>query len=176
MKSFTRPAVAAAALVAAFGCTPAVNPAPVAARGSCAAEVPSADVSRWQSVSAEGFTFCVPPDWSATGRTTWSRGTARVTWGVGQTVADADIPSMVSAANRPAPACVGSASKGVQIHRTAEVIGGREAQVWRNRYRQGFYTGAHWTTPHIYIVGEASDAATADLEMVILRTARVASR
>lgn len=175
MKRITRPAVAAAVLAAAFGCRPAVNPSPVAASGSCSAEVPSADVSGWKSVAAEGFTFCVPPDWNASGRT-WSRGTARVTWGVGETVAQADVPGMVAMANRPAPACVSSASKGVQIHRTAEVIGGREAQVWRNRYRQGFYTGAHWTTPHVYIVGEASDAATADLEMVIVRTARVASR
>ncbi|HEX8907282.1 MAG TPA: hypothetical protein VF771_20690 [Longimicrobiaceae bacterium] len=168
-----RSAAVAAASLAVFGCRAATNPAPMAAHG-CSARVPSADVSRWQSVEAEGFTFCVPPDWSASGRT-WSRGSDRVTWGVGETVAKADVPAMVQAANRPAPACVSSPAKNVQIHPTAEVIGGHEAQVWRSRYGQGFYTGGHCSTPHFYIVGEASDAATADLEMLIVRTARVAS-
>lgn len=176
MKRYTGSAAVAAALVTTFGCTPAPNPAagPTAARGACSAQVPSADVRGWQTVEAEGFTFCVPPDWSASGRT-WSRGTARVTWGVGRTIASADVPAIVQAANRSAPACVPSASKGV-VRRHPEVIGGREAQVWRNRYRQGFYTGAHWSTPHVYIVGEATDSATADLEMVIVRTARLAAR
>lgn len=174
MMSSARFAAVAAASLALVGCGAAANPAPLAARG-CTARVPSADVSGWQRVEAEGFTFCVPPGWSASGRT-WSRGAARVTWGVGNTVAEADLPGGVQAANKPAPACVSSPEKRVQIHPTAEVIGGRPAQVWRSRYARGFYTGAHWSAPHVYIVGEASDAAAADLEMTIVRTARVAAR
>ena len=174
MKSSARFAAVAAASLLALGCRAATNPAPLAAQ-DCTAQVPSADVSGWRSVEAEGFTFCVPPDWSASGRT-WSRGTARVTWGVGTAVAEADVPEMVRAANRPVPSCVPTPPKNVLVRPTAEVIGGHEARVWRSRYSRGFYTGAHWSTPHFYIVGEASDAATADLEMVIVRTARVASR
>ena len=145
MKRFTGSAAVAAALVAMFGCTPTRSPAtgPTAARGACSARVPSADVRGWQTVEAEGFTFCVPPDWSASGRT-WSRGTARVTWGVGRTIASADVPAL---AKGSAPACVPSSLKGV-VQTRSEVIGGREAQVWRNSFRQGFYTGAHWSAPH----------------------------
>lgn len=178
MKRFTGSAAVASALLA-VGCTSGSGPSPAAgptaARGACSAVVPSADVSGWQTVEADGFSFCVPPDWTASGRT-WSRGTARVTWGVGRTVATADVPAIVRAANRPVASCVPSSAKGTVVHRRPEMIDGREAQVWRNRYRQGFYTGAHWSAPHVYIVGEATDSATADLEMVILRTTRVATR
>jgi len=183
VKSLAWPAAVAAASFAAFGCgtnpSPAAGPAVGSASGSasraCNAEVPAADVSTWHSVEAEGFTFCVPPDWSASGRS-WSRGTAKITWGLGTTVATADVPAIAQGASRPAFACTSPTTKRVQIHPRAEMIGGRQAQVWRDHVRQGFYTGGHWTAPHFYIVGEASDAATADLEMLIVRTARVASR
>ncbi|HYH79090.1 MAG TPA: hypothetical protein VEX86_04815 [Longimicrobium sp.] len=178
MKRFAWSAAVAAASLASFGCRAAVNPAPVAgaAGNGCSAAVASADVSGWRSVEADGFTFCVPPDWSVGGSgRSWSRGTARVTWGLGRTVAAADVPAMAQASSQPAFACTGP-SKGARIHPRPEMIGGRQAQVWRSRVRQGFYTGGHWSAPHFYIVGEASDAATADLEMTILRTARVASR
>jgi hypothetical protein len=181
VKSYAWSAAVAAASLAGLGCTAATNRAPAAgpsagsAAQACNASVPTADVSAWHSVEAEGFTFCVPPDWSASGRS-WSRGTARVTWGLGSTVAAVDVPAIARGASRPAFACVSGPTKRVQIHPTAEVIGGREARVWRDHVRQGFYTGGHWSAPHFYIVGEASDAATADLEMLIVRTARVASR
>src|SRR5215218_5814855 len=67
VRSFAWSAAVAAASLAVFGCRAGTNPAPVAesdARG-CNARVASADVSGWQRVEAEGFTFCVPPDWSA---------------------------------------------------------------------------------------------------------------
>jgi hypothetical protein len=179
VKSLAWPATVAAASFAVLGCgtnpAPATGPAVGSAAHACSARVPAADVSAWHRVEAEGFTFCVPPDWSASGRS-WSRGTARVTWGLGSAVASADVPQIARAASRPAFACTSGPTKHIQIHPTAEVIGGREAQVWRDHVRQGFYTGGHWSAPHFYIVGEASDAATADLEMTILRTARVASR
>jgi hypothetical protein len=179
VKSLAWRAAVAAASIAALGCgtnpVPSGGPTAGLAARACNAEVPAADVSAWHSVEAEGFTFCVPPDWSASGRS-WSRGTARITWGLGSTVASADLPAIAQATTRPAFSCTSAATKHVQIHPTAEVIGGREARVWRDHVRQGFYTGGHWSEPHFYIVGEASDAASADLEMVILRTARVASR
>ncbi len=179
MKRIAWPAAVAAASLAGFGCgtnpAPAAGPAVGSAANACTAVVPAADVSAWHGVVADGFTFCVPPDWSASGRS-WSRGTARVTWGLGSAVAPADVPAIAQASSRPAFSCTSTATKRIQIHPRAEVIGGREARVWRDHVRQGFYTGGHWSEPHFYIVGEASDAATADLEMLIVRTARVVSR
>ncbi|HET7233486.1 MAG TPA: hypothetical protein VFJ16_25975 [Longimicrobium sp.] len=182
MKRFTwSPAVAAASL-AALGCgtgpvaglASRAGPAPVASReaNACNAEVSSADVSRWRRVEAMGFTFCVPPDWSASGDRAWSRGTARVTWGISRNVAASDIPSLVEAASRAMPACVSAPARGSDVHPTPEMIGGRQAHVWRASYPRGFYTGGHWYDPHFYIVGEAGDAATADLEMAIVHTVR----
>jgi len=169
MKRLARSAAAVAASLAVVGFRAGTSPAPVA--NDCGARVQSADAARWRVVEAMGFTFCVPPEWSGSGRT-WSRGDARVTWGIGRNVADSDIPSVVQATNRPLPSCVSAPARGQDILTTPEVIGGRQALVWRSSYPRGFYTGGHWHDPHFYIVGEAPDAATADLEMAIVRTVR----
>jgi hypothetical protein len=173
VKRLARTAAVAAASLAAFGCRAGTNPAPVA--NACGVRVASADGPRWQRVEAMGFDFCVPPGWNGSGRT-WSRGTARVTWGISRVVAPADVPAIVQASSRSLPTCVSAPARGQDIHTTPEVIGGRQAQVWRSQYPRGFYTGGHWHDPHFYVVGEAPDAATADLEMVIVRTVRIASR
>lgn len=169
MKRLGWPAAVAAASLAAFGCRAGTGPAPVA--NACGERVPSAQVSGWRMVEAQGFSFCVPPDWSASGRS-WAHGTARITWGIGRQVAQGDVPAIAQAESRSLPACVSAPARGADIHPTPEMIGGRQAQVWRSRYPRGFYTGGHWHDPHFYIVGEAPDAATADLEMTIVRTVR----
>jgi hypothetical protein len=174
VKRFTWCAAVVAASLAAFGCRAGTSPAPVA--DGCGARVAQADVSRWQRVEALGFTFCVPPDWRASGGRSWSRGNARVTWGISRLVAQADVPPIVQASASPGFSCVSAPARGADLHMTPETIGGRQAQVWRSSYPRGFYTGGHWHDPHFYVVGEAPDAATADLEMVIVRTVRIASR
>lgn len=143
----------------------------------CRATVASIDVSTWREIAAEGFTFCVPADWRGGGRT-WRRGSAQITWGKGthprKQVAVVTETVVVPAGVVPQPPSGPPPNSDVQ--RFNEEIGGHRASVWRNRFGQDYHTGADWESLRIWIVGEATDPAAADLQVTIFRTVRFQSR
>ena len=59
-----------------------------------------------------------------------------------------------------------------EVRRFTEAIGGLQADVWRNRFGRNYYTGAEWASAAVWLVGEARDSRTADLEVVMYRTVR----
>jgi hypothetical protein len=172
-----KPAAATVALIAAAGCASGGgSPSPSAASPAradqvataCTATVAGADLSAWREVAADGFTFCVPPDWRGSGRR-FTRGQAEVTWGSGerrvesgtvtQTVVATDLASI------PLPTAM-------DRQESAETIEGRLASVWRYQREGSFRVGAKWTTPRLWLSGTASSAPMADTEMTIIRTVR----
>jgi len=166
---------ALAALVAAGGCGhggATRAPAPVA-DAPCTAYVASRDLSGWKAVAADGFTFCVPPEWRVS-RNSGSGQNATLTWGTGEqphtvvreevrTVSPSEIAALVS----------GTAQ--TDYRRFTENIGGRDASVWRNRSRDAYFTGAQWTTPRVWLVGTEQTADAAEIEITIIRTVRFPS-
>ncbi len=143
----------------------------------CRATVAGIDVSTWREIAAEGFTFCVPPDWRGGGRT-WRRGSARINWGKGthprQQVAVVTETMVAPAGAAPQPPS--GPPPNSEIQRFTEEIGGHRASMWRNRFGQDYHTGADWESLQIWIVGEATDRAAADLQIAVFRTVRFHSR
>ena len=146
-------------------------PAPPAV--ACRTGVPGVEVSSWREVAAEGFTFCVPSDWRGGGRT-WRRGSAEITWGKGtrprQQVAVVTETVIVPAGAVPRPPSGPPPDSDLQ--RFTEEIGGHRATVWRNRFGQVYHTGADWESLRVWIVGEAADPASADVQVTVFRTVR----
>jgi hypothetical protein len=148
---------------------PASAPAPV----PCGATVQDVNVTAWREVAAEGFRFCVPPDWRVSDRT-WRHGGARLTWGLGappsrQRVATAVVAVPASELGAAGP---GSPIPDSDVRRFSEDIGGHLADLWRNRFGRSYYTGAEWSSPRVWLVGDAQDPATADLQITVFRTVR----
>lgn len=140
---------------------------------SCSAEVPAADLSSWQTVSGDGFTFCVPATWRARGRE-WHNAGAIMQWGTGSSPQrKITVPSTVRVVDaRRAP--VPSGPPPTEVQQSTQQIGGRSATVWRNRADGKNYIGAQWESPRVWLIGESADAPSADTQMLILRTVRFA--
>jgi hypothetical protein len=135
--------------------------------------VPGIEVASWREIAAEGFTFCVPPDWRGSGRSL-RRGSAEITWGKGTRP-----PQQVAVVTQTVVAPAGAVPRppsgpplDSDLRRFTEEIGGHRATVWRNRFGQGYHTGAHWESLRFWIVGEAADPASADMQLTIFRTVR----
>lgn len=58
------------------------------------------------------------------------------------------------------------------VRRFTEEIDGRTAQLWLNRVGRNYHTGAEWTGERVWIVGDATDPAAADVQIAIFRTVR----
>jgi hypothetical protein len=139
----------------------------------CTASIVAVDVSAWRQVTADGFTFCVPAEWRGSGRT-WRWSGARVTWGTGEPPRKRVVRTVVSAVP---PTQLGGANAGPSgSDLWPEAIGGRDAQIRRNRSGSTYYTEARWESPRVWLTGETGKADVADLEVQIFRTVRFASR
>ena len=142
----------------------------------CTVVVPEAGEEMWREVRATRFTFCVPVNWRPLGAParggadarTWRGGTGSITWGTGEhrprRIATAQV---IVRAGEPLP----SAPPG-QVRRFTEVIDERVAQLWDNEFEGKHYTGATWSRPAVYLEGEATDPATARLQLAVYRTVR----
>lgn len=183
MKPLVASVTALAVVVTIGGCS-AKRPAPSARvvkpaesaqalANSCSAEVPSADLSSWQTVSGDGFTFCVPATWHGRGRE-WRNAGAMMQWGTGSSPQrKITVPSTVPVVDiRRTPMNSGPPSTDVQ--QSTQQIGGRTATVWRNRSNGKNYVGAQWESPQVWLNGESADTPSADTQMLILRTVRFA--
>ena len=142
----------------------------------CAVPVPEPAREPWRQVRATGFTFCVPASWRPTGRPegrsvdarTWRGGSGSITWGRGEYRPQrTESRIAIVRAGEPLP------SPG-QVRRFTEVIDGRPAELWDNEFEGKHYTGARWTGQAVYLEGEATDPATARLQLVVYRTVRFA--
>ena len=164
-------AMAGACARAAQTSAPATVDQPLSPLAECHATVRDMDVSTWRAVSAETFTFCVPPDWRGSGRS-WRRGSGEISWGTGTHPREqvATVIATVPASDRA------TLSSGPlpdsDVRPFSEEIGGRRAEMWRNRIGQDYHTGADWEAMRIWMVGKARDATTADLQLAIFRTVR----
>lgn len=164
------------------GCASAGSTASPDAEAELAAPPPPCTVSvpsdePWREVRGNGFTFCVPASWRATGRSrdggpdasTWRGGGGSITWGTGaQGPRRVFVSEVTVRAGQPLPDPPG------RVSRFTEVIGGRRAQLWNNEFDGKHFTGATWTQPALYLEGEASDAGAARLQLEIYRTVRFA--
>ena len=150
---------------------------PAAASAPCGATVQGVDVSAWREVAANGFRFCAPTDWRVSGQT-WRHGGGSLTWGVGAHPRREAVATEVVAVRA---SDLGGAQPGMPIpdsdvRRFSEEIDGHLADVWRNRFGNKYYTGAQWSSPSVWLVGDADDPATADLEVAVFRTVRFSAR
>lgn len=177
------PLVLVGTAIAATACRsaqsrPVATTVPVAsAPAPCGATVQGADVSKWQEVAAGGFRFCVPSNWKLSGQT-WRHAGARLTWGVGEPPRREAVATKVVAVRA---SDLGAAQPGMPIpdsdvRRFSEEIGGHLADVWRNRFGRKYYTGAQWSSPRVWLVGDADDPATADQQVTVFRTVRFSAR
>jgi 2-polyprenyl-6-methoxyphenol hydroxylase-like FAD-dependent oxidoreductase len=139
---------------------------------ACRATVQGVDVTAWREIAAEGFRFCVPPAWRGSGQTL-RHGGASLTWGLGehpqrQAVATAVVTVPASELGTVTNGAVPNSD----VRRFTEDIGGRQADVWRNRFGNKYYTGAPWSSPRVWLIGDAEDAPSANLQVTIFRTVR----
>jgi hypothetical protein len=137
--------------------------APVVA---CQVPVASSPQQTWRQVSAEGFTFCVPPSWRQSASNTFRGEGGWIRWGVGQfrPTATATTTVTVPAGQLPLPA-------GRQ-NRFSESIGGSIAELWDNELEGTLYTGAQWTRPSVYLFGQSTSPAVRLQQLQIYRTVR----
>ena len=164
-------------LTVALGCggasRPATTPPALAADPNvppCTATVPSTDVTSWRAVAADGFTFCVPADWQQNGQQ-WRGGSAKIAWGTGEpparTATTSEIVTVPSGSAMPSRPV-----RAPELQRFKEDIGGRTADVFKNRYGSHYFTGARWSAPAVWMDGEASSGGAAELQIKIYRTVR----
>ena len=147
-------------------------PAPAAAIAAgepCAVPPDEADSASWRTVTATGFTFCAPPGWTRRGDAI-RRGVSAVRWGRGEHPRT-EVEAVVRVPAGSMPTGSGGPLDN-EVRRFTEAIGGLQADVWRNRFGRNYYTGAEWTSAAVWLVGEARDSRTADLEVVMYRTVR----
>jgi hypothetical protein len=151
----------------------AVPPDAAPALVPCGVTMQGVDVTAWREVAADGFRFCVPPDWRVSERT-WRHGGARLTWGLGSPPPRTEVATEVVAvpASQLGAVRPGTPIPDSDVRRFSEEIGGHVADLWRNRFGRKYYTGAQWSSPRVWLVGDAEDPATADLQVAVFRTVR----
>ena len=62
------------------------------------------------------------------------------------------------------------------VSRFGEMIGGSWAELFRSQRGGTYRTGVQWAEARLWLVGQAADARTADLELNIYRTVRFVAR
>lgn len=150
-----------------------------AAASPCVEAVSGTDLSSWQTVAGDGFTFCVPANWH--GRAyNWRSTAATMEWGLGKArgqrvkVIERRVVSrseIVAGAGRPPEAPLTA-----DTQRFTDQIDGHSVTLWRNRLNGKYYVGGQWDSPHVWLLGESDDSRSADTQMVILRTVRFVSK
>ncbi|HEU0055350.1 MAG TPA: hypothetical protein VFQ39_19315, partial [Longimicrobium sp.] len=82
---------AAALLASGAAAAQETAPAPAQEPPKCAIRVNDVDLTTWREVRADGFTFCVPPEWNPRGRTRdgvdpreWRGPSGSIEWGKGR--------------------------------------------------------------------------------------------
>lgn len=144
---------------------------------ACAVQSAGIELSSWQEVRAEGFTFCLPQEWRAQGGRrsgsdpkNWRSGRNSLSWGRGQyrpqvrtTTAVVRADELQAALQRPVP----------PVQRARDEIGGGAAEMWEREVNGTVHSGAQWDRPvRIYLAGEAQDPETAALLRQVYRTVR----
>lgn len=165
-------------LAACAGRTAApASPASVTAAPPCRVPTPTTD-SPWREVRAAGFTFCVPVSWRSQGTAssaavdprTWRSESGSLTWGTGVPPTRRMIATetVVLREGDPLPRTMPRGD----IREYTEVIGGRTAEVTEMHSPNLHHTQARWRDPGVYLHGETSNVATAQLLLAINRTVR----
>jgi hypothetical protein len=151
----------------------------------CNVPVAAATEASWRLVQADGFTFCVPANWSPSGRRSaqghdakvWRFGASSITWGTGEfrprRVGTATVRVAVPAGESPQ---LSNLAPPGNVRRFVEVIGSHSAEVWDNQFEGKSYTGVILEEPmRIHISGEAQDRGIAALQLAVYRTVRFAA-
>jgi hypothetical protein len=133
----------------------------------CTALVRGVDLTTWREVSARGFTFCVPPEWTGSGNR-WRSGEASVTWGTGVPPQRVGTATMVIRAGETLP----DRAPDSNVRTFTETIGDAEAKLYSNRFGRRYFTAATWRKPAVYLEGESDSPLAADLQLRIYRTVR----
>ena len=160
MMTLQRRLLALATITTFAGCAtnPTPSPAPAAdALSDCAGR--SAESADWRPVLAEGFAFCMPPDWRPGGRNVWNGDGGHVTW---ETQSE-KRPFVVASVPGTGPA---------DLWERTERIGGASAKLRTRRVGSTYYTSAVWTSPRFSMTGEASSFSAAQRQLEIYRTVR----
>ena len=82
-------------------------------------------------------------------------------------VSRAEIAAGVRPADTPA---------GADLQRFTDQIDGHSVTLWRNKINGKYYVGGQWDVPQVWLLGEADDSRSADVQMMILRTVRFVSK
>ncbi|HEV7587479.1 MAG TPA: hypothetical protein VGO40_05065 [Longimicrobium sp.] len=148
--------------------TPSQGSAQAAQTVPCTVPVASSTEGPWQQISAQGFTFCIPSAWRATGRNTARGDGGSLRWGTGEhRPREVATVTMNGPVGSPPPTLPG------RRNRFSETIGGYVAELWDNEFEGRFYTGAQWQTrTRIYLEGESSNLRARDRQLEIYRTVR----
>lgn len=127
-----------------------------------------APLTNWRVIHEDGFTFCLPNEWSGKG-SRWHRGNASIDLGSGSP----PLHAVRETAAGPAGAEPEGAPNGSSDSRSfSEQIDGRRAKMWEYRADQTYYTGAAFERDKIYLEGQANDRGAADITLNVFRTVR----
>lgn len=141
----------------------------------CVAAPDAEAIPGWRLITAEKFAFCLPPKWRVTGQSA-TLGSATLQWGAGEPPRSRAVMVrsrvVSSSSSRPAASSAPPPDLDVENQKMSELIGGKRADVWRNRIATRYSTGATFGTPHVWIVGAAESSSDVDAELAIVRTVR----
>jgi len=144
-------------------------PRDTAADQLCRVTVKGTDVSDWEEIAAEGFTFCVPSDGRQLGDT-WRSGTTRLAWGTVPMGYSSTDPAVF--ANRD----VSRVSRGQSFGRVfREDIGGQKAHILVGHDNRFFTAAARWNS--VWFTAESEMLPDAEaIQLAIFRTVRFVDR
>jgi hypothetical protein len=131
----------------------------------------SREAAPWRQVTANGFSFCVPATWRATGGNTLRGEGGWIRWGVGEY-----RPTATRSVTVAVPAGQGTPVVPGRQHHFSEQIGGGIAELWDNELNGTLYTGAKWLEPRaVYLLGQSTSKAARATQLQIYRTVRFVS-
>ncbi len=137
------------------------------ATAPCTVPVPE-NTGDWIQVTSANVTFCVPSTWRVRGtRASYSGGSLR--W--------QNTAPPVMTRQSTGPQSIGGNSSAnstpVRTERLPEMIGGRQAEVWRQMGVGRLQTGVSFTqSPQFFITGEAAGDEQVALQLAVFRTVR----
>lgn len=139
---------------------------------ACTVPVPE-NTGDWKQVAATNVTFCVPATWRVRGtRASYSGGTIRWQNTASQgTARPSSGPQSISGRSGTS-----ANSSPVRTERLPEMIGGRQADVSRQRGVGRLQTGVFFAqAPQFSITGEAAGEEQVVLQLAVFRTVRFTS-
>lgn len=133
----------------------------------CRATVKGIDVSDWEEIAADGFTFCVPSDGRRMGDT-WRSATTRLAWGTRPASYNFDDPTVFSKAD------VSFDPRDQTIYRVVrEDIGGRKTHIGIAHDGRFSTAYAFWSSPSVWLKAESEMLPGAEaIQLTIFRTVR----